>query len=145
MVTGKRDGRSTVAQTVSWTVRPRRGWLGILARVAEVVGAVIDARTQGWTLSPTDVSLPEDTETVLNVDVPVVRGRASFMPRFVGDLGVAMHVYVDRATVTVPRGFERVELVVPLAQFAVVGHRRLSGRLFSEGANVKVGADSRLG
>ena len=40
---------------------------------------------------------------------------------------------VDRTTVTVPRGFEMVELVVPLASFVVVGHRRLSGRWFPKG------------
>jgi hypothetical protein len=47
----------------------------------------------------------------LKLDVPLVRGRASFMPRFVDNQGLAMEVYVDRATVTVPRGFETIELV----------------------------------
>lgn len=139
MDTAKGDelGRSTVAQAVSWTVQRRGGWRGTLSRVAEVVAAVVNYRTQGWMLSPTDASLPADTGTVLKVDIPFVRGRASFMPRYVDELGLAVEVYVDRVTVTVPRGFETVELVVPLAQFEVVGHRRLSGRWFPKGPTAR--------
>jgi hypothetical protein len=128
---------STVAQTVAWTVQRRGGWRGTLARVAEVVAAVVNARTQGWELSPTDAKLPTDTGTVLNVDRPLVRGQASFLPRFVDDSGVPMEVYVDRATVSVQRGFETVEIIGPLAEFAVVGHRRLSGRWFPKGPTAR--------
>ena len=105
--------------------------------MTEVVAAVVNHRTQGWLLSPTDATLPADTRTVLDLDIPLVRGHASFMPRYVDDLGLTMQVYIDRATVTVPRRLETVELVVPLAGFEVVGHRRLSGRWFPKGPTAR--------
>ena len=129
--------RSTVAQTVDWTVQRRDGWRGTLARAAEVVAAVVNARTQGWTLSPTDARLPADPSTVLHVDIPLVRGHASFLPRFADDAGVPLEVYGDRTTIAVPRGFETVEIVIPLSEFTLVGHRQLSGRWFPKGPTAR--------
>jgi hypothetical protein len=117
-----------VAHTVAWTVQRRAGWHGALARVVELVAALLNARTQGWSFSPMDAELPTDTGTVLNVDIPLVRGRASFLPCFEDGAGVPLEVYGDRAPVTVPRDVETVEMIVPLRKFTVVGHRRLSGR-----------------
>ncbi|MFW5461121.1 hypothetical protein ACOCJ7_00980 [Knoellia sp. CPCC 206453] len=128
----------TVVGTVSWTIHRRTGLRGFLARAIEIVAALIALRSQGgWTLSPVNARVPTDPTIEMKLDSPLVRGKASFMPRYVDDNGTFMAVYADRATVAVPRRFETVDVVVPLSAFAPFHARCLSGGRFPKAATAE--------
>jgi hypothetical protein len=127
-------GEPTVAGTVSWTIQQRTGLRGFLARATEIIAALIALRSQGgWTLSPVNARVPTDLTVEMKLDSPLVRGSASFMPRYVDDDGTCVDVYADRATVAVPRRFETVDVVVPLSKFAPFDARCLSGGRYPKG------------
>jgi hypothetical protein len=129
---------ATVTEVVSWAVENRSGWRGVASWSVEVIAALGQARYGGWSRTPVDVRIPGDTKTPLSLDPPLIRGRATWLPRYPATGGwFPLTLYRDRATIDVPQRFETVEHEVPLQDLEVVGSRLLKGRLFPKCASAR--------
>jgi hypothetical protein len=130
---------ATVTEVVSWAVMRRSGWRGVASWCVEVIAALGQARYGGWSKARNDVRIPGDTKTPLDLDPPLIRGRATWLPRYPPASGgwFSLTLYRDRATIDVPQRFETVEHDVPLRDLEVVGSRLLKGRLFPKCASAR--------
>ena len=122
-----------MSQSVSWQVAKRRGMKGMIARSLEITGAVADLRS-GWHLAPIDARIPDGRTTPLALPPPLIRGDASFLPRYLDYPGTEITLYRDRATIVVAHGFESVETQVPLRELRIVEAISRTGDLFPTAA-----------